>query len=371
MGYSFTNIQIRNTGEAIDCDRLLSILTDGKKLRRVDKAEGADIIIAIIPGRENGWLTVASDLFEEDIEQTITLAKKFSVLLQRETLVIGCFDSDYLFLNLLDNRSGTDAWASCGRYPEGRAPRRSNYTAWKGHVPDVQAFKTAMRLNGAFAEECLENIEPILSLPVSQGQFCAESAMEDETARCFCFTLEEGESKQELPRFSTGRSRSIIYYFDRDNVVSFLNESGSSRGVWVFFSGPVIDQRLVEIESVSIQLRAPHDRWTFVPVEIKEIPTKDGRRWLGGTAPEVRIPKMVPKGLSWKKTMIMEFERTINVRFKLVCITDAPRDEKQQLQVILMPTENHDGQYGCILSSEGTATYPYDNAWYPCPYIPR
>ena len=122
MGYSFTNIQIRNTGEAIDRDRLVSMLTDGKKLRRVDKAEEANIIIAIIPGRESGWLTVASDLFEEDIEQTVTLAKKLSVLLQRETLVIGCLDSDYLFLNLLDDRSGTDAWASCGRYPDGRAP---------------------------------------------------------------------------------------------------------------------------------------------------------------------------------------------------------------------------------------------------------
>ena len=84
MGYSFTNIQIRNTGEAIDRDRLVSMLTDGEKLRRVDKAEEANIIIAIIPGRESGWLTVASDLFEEDIEQTVTLAKKLSVLLQRD-----------------------------------------------------------------------------------------------------------------------------------------------------------------------------------------------------------------------------------------------------------------------------------------------
>lgn len=39
MGYSFTNIQIRNTGEEIDCDRLVSVLTEGKRLRRVDKAE--------------------------------------------------------------------------------------------------------------------------------------------------------------------------------------------------------------------------------------------------------------------------------------------------------------------------------------------
>ncbi len=349
MGYSFTNIQIRNTGEAIDSDRLVSMLTDGKKLRRVDKAEEANIIIAIIPGRESGWLTVASDLFEEDIEQTVTLAKKLSVLLQRETLVIGCLDSDYLFLNLLDDRSGTDAWASCGRYPDGRAPRRSNYAAWKGHVPDVQAFKTAMRLNGAFAEECLENIEPILSLPVSQGQICAESAMEDGTAQCFCFALEEDESKQELPRFTTGFVRHSTYCFFEDNVVGFLNESGPSRGVRVFFSGPVIDHRLVEIESVSIQLRAPHYKWTFIPVELKEIPTQDGSRRLGGTAPEVRIPKAVPQGLSLKKTLDMESERTINVRFKLVCKTDAQLDEKQLLQVTLMPMENHTGQYTFIL----------------------
>ena len=353
MGYSFTNIQIRNTGEEIDCDRLVSVMTKGKRLRRVDKAEKADFIIAIIPGRDGGWLTVASDLFEEDDEQTIALAKKFSILLQRETLVIGCFDSDYLFLNLLDDRSGTDAWAACGHCPGGRAPRRSSYTAWKDYVDDMQAFKKAMRLNSAFAEDCLEKLEPILSLPVSQGRICAELAVEDESAQCYYFVLEEDESKQEPPRFSTGRTRPIFYYFDQDNVVGFLNEGGPSRGVWVLFCGPVIDQRLVEIGSVSIQMRAPDGSWTFAPVEIKELPTKDSRRWLGGPAPEIPIPKAVPKGLSWKKTMDMEFERSINVRFKLVCKTDVLRDEKQLLQVTLMPMENHAGQCSCILKPQG------------------
>ena len=353
MGYSFTNIQIRNTGEAIDCDRLVSVLTEGKRLRRVDKAEKADFIIAIIPGRDGGWLTVASDLFEEDDEQTIALAKKFSILLQRETLVIGCFDSDYLFLNLLDDRSGTDAWAACGHCPGGRAPRRSSYTAWKDYVDDMQAFKKAMRLNSAFAEDCLEKLEPILSLPVSQGRICVELAVEDETARCFCFVPEEDEGEREPPRFSTGRTRPIFYYFDRDNVVGFLNEGGPSRGVGVFFCGPVVDRRLVEVESASIQTRAPDGSWTFAPVEIKELPTKDGRRWLGGTAPEVPIPKAVPKGLPWKKTMDMEFERGINVRFKLVCKTDVLRDEKQLLQVTVMPLENSAGQCGCVLKPPG------------------
>ncbi len=349
MGYSFTNIQIRNTSEPIDPYRLVSVLTDGKKLRRLEKAEGADIVIVILPGKEGGWLTISSDLFEDDYEQTTSLAKKFSGLLQRETMVIGCFDSDYLFLNLLDERSGTDAWAACGSYPGGDAHRRSSYTAWKNHVADVQAFKKAMRMSSPFAEDCLEKLEPVLSLPATQARVCAEIALEDETAQCFCFALKEGESKQEPPRFATDRIRPICYYFHRDNVVGFLNEGGPSRGVGVFFCGPAIDQHMVEIESVFIQMRAPHESWTMIPVEIKEIPAEDGRRWLGGTAPDVPIPKAVPQGLSWKKTMDMEFERGIRVRFKLIHKTDVPQDENQLLQVTLVPLENNAGQCGCVL----------------------
>ena len=153
-----------------------------------------------------------------------------------------------------------------------------------------------------------------------------------------------------MPKFSTGRARPICYYFDQDNVVGFLNEGGPSHGVEVYFCGPVIDQHLVEIESVSIQMRASQDHyWTLIPMEIKEVPTKDDRRWLYGSAPEIVIPKAVPQGLPMRKSMDMEFERKICVRFRLVSKTDLPLDDEQWLQISLVPMENYAGQYGCIL----------------------
>ena len=169
MGYSFSNIQIKNKGQAVDVDRVLEVLTAGKNLRKAKPEEEADILIVIHPGKDDGWTTVVSDLIDQDERELNACARRLSEAFRTEALIIGCFDSDYLFLNLLDTRNDVDIWAACGHYP-GKAPRRSNYKAWKDYVTDVNAFREAMRKDRVFAEECLEEVEPILNLPTAQSQ---------------------------------------------------------------------------------------------------------------------------------------------------------------------------------------------------------
>ena len=64
MGYSFSNIQIKNRGQAFDVERVLEVLTAGKNLRKAQPEEEADILIGIHTGKDNGWATVVSDLFD-------------------------------------------------------------------------------------------------------------------------------------------------------------------------------------------------------------------------------------------------------------------------------------------------------------------
>ena len=108
MGYSVSNIQIKNKGRAVDVDRVLEVLTAGKNLRKAEAEEETDIIIAIHPGEEDGWATVVSDLFDQDDQALTGYARKLSDAFQTEAMIIGCFDSDYLFLNLLDFRNNVD-----------------------------------------------------------------------------------------------------------------------------------------------------------------------------------------------------------------------------------------------------------------------
>ena len=66
MGYSFSNIHIKNKGQAVDVERVLEVLTAGKNLRKAKPGEEADITVAVHTGKDDGWTTVVSDLIDQD-----------------------------------------------------------------------------------------------------------------------------------------------------------------------------------------------------------------------------------------------------------------------------------------------------------------
>lgn len=110
MGYSFANIQIRKKyGETWEAKRIADILTSGRKLTAIQESESPDVIIDVGTDSESPWITVVSDLFDEDSEQCGLFAKLLSEKLKTPTIAVYDFDSDYLFLNLLDTEKATDA----------------------------------------------------------------------------------------------------------------------------------------------------------------------------------------------------------------------------------------------------------------------
>ena len=355
MGYSFSNIQIKNKGRTVDVDRVLEVLTAGKNLRKAEAGEEADIIIAIHPGKDEGWATVVSDLFDQDDQALVSFARSLSDAFQTEAMIIGCFDSDYLFLNLLDSRNDVDIWAACGHYP-GKAPRRSNYNAWKDYVTDVSAFREAMRKDRVFAEECLEEVEPIISLPAKQSLQCVETAAEEAEFVCCRYMLAGDEKPDDPPRFELCRVRPLEFYLDRPNGIGFLNHGGPSRGVAVYISGEPLGRQKAEIERVELLMHGVTGEWVKVPVEMDKVELDNGLIGFYGKCPSVRIPKPIPKGLTLKKYIDMEFDRSINVYFSLRkgCLQD---EQYGKIQVSLIPMQNHAGHAEIVLPLFDSLTF--------------
>lgn len=347
MGYSFSNIQIKNKGKALDTDRVLEVLTAGKNLRKAKTNEEADIIIAIHPGEENGWATVVSDLFDQNDQALTGYARSLSDAFQTEAMIIGCFDNDYLYLNLLDASKDADIWAASGHFPGG-APRRSNYNAWKAYVTDVSAFREIMRKDRVFAEECIEELQPILAISAKQSLQCVETAADEAEFICCRYMLEEDEKPDDPPRFELHRGRPDRYNISAENLISFLNCGGSSKGAAVFIGGEPFDTHKIEIEKVELQLNGPDGKWVFHTVEMEEIRYNNGLRGFYGVCPAVRIPKPIPKGLPLRKQRNMEYDRQIIVRFSLRK-TDSQHGPYGYIQVGLIPLANKEGQAGIVL----------------------
>ncbi|MBR4033606.1 MAG: hypothetical protein IKJ04_02255, partial [Clostridia bacterium] len=105
--------------------------------------ENADIEIALFSPENSDWTSVCSDAFTHT--DILNLANPLSVAANTDVISVACFDSDYLFLNLINPADSTDAWLNIGKSYEIKAPRRSNITAWKNKVRDYESFKLAAK----------------------------------------------------------------------------------------------------------------------------------------------------------------------------------------------------------------------------------
>lgn len=362
MGSWFSNIQIRQ-GEAMDsmnADHIADLFTKKRSLEKTDK-DNADIEISVFKPENSSWITVFSDLIDGDVDALLDYAKELSRELKTETLAISCFDSDYLFMNLIDAQSGVDAWASCGIYPDGKAPRRSNYAAWKSYVGDAETFRNAMRTKYTFAEECLLAVEPLLSLPVTQSM-SGNSDYSEASHFYFKFT-QRGESVRP-PAFGCTVRPVYFEFGEPPNVVTFENHGDASRGVAVCLAGPCIDNRQVDVTSVCLQLLDNRGEWVFIPIDLEMREFSDGIQRLYGECRDIRIPAAVSQELPWKKRSDLEYRRSIRIRFSLA-YKGAFRETDVKLgdlHVILIPLQNFSGQYGLVLEHHPTNEYPEQHA---------
>ena len=362
MGYSYSNIQLKKGSLPIDPEKIAEKLAAEYRLKRTESRDDADVTVAIGPENADPWITIVSDVFDEDLEKSCSIAKALSEEYRTEAIAISCFDSDYLCLNLLDVQNNVDAWAACGCFPEGKAPRRSNIAAWKAYIPDVEAMRRVMREHYDFAEECLGGLEEILLLPEAQGQVCVDFAGPEQGYRCWYYTAETaGTSGTPTTIRPASYSRSIG--FDRYSYAGFHNIAAASRGAGVLFSGKAVTSGNVDIREAWIEIKDKRGKLTGVPiewkykyqgriesrittgnpVELKKVTLSDGEQGFYGEAPDVRFLETNWDGLPMSKARRMYYDREILIRF--YAIRKCPEGVSPgSFKVTLIPLQNPEGR---------------------------
>ena len=355
MGLFFNNIQLRIPG-AFDPKALVERLTADKGLTPVESTDEADIRILVLKQPDSRWITIASDLFDADPEAADRTSRELAQAYGFPVLMVGCFDSDYLYMNLLDPAHKVDAWAASGCFPGEHAPRRSNFTRWKGYVTDVERFRKVMRQRHVFAEECLPEVAQLLNIPVEQLSCLPEDETAGMETSVFLFRADSGIEATEPPRFEARRC-DLHYHLGAGPVlVSFLNEGGASRGVGVAFGGPCFDRHKVRIERLHFQTHDRKGEWVLTPVELNKTTDANGRTWMYGECPPLPFSEAVPDTLPPSSArQKKEFQRTVSVRFSL---GNHPNkigeiDIEDDMYIVLIPLANKSGQKSVRLRPPG------------------
>ena len=346
MGYTFSNIQLRRPASFSEADApaLAEALMEASGFRRVENPEEADITTVVYCPTDSPWISVYSDMLDGDTDTQLQKAKALSAFLHTDALAIGCFDSDYVYLNLLNPKENTDLWASAGSAAALgiRGARRSNYGAWKNHIVDINAFKTCMKKKRVFAEDCLYDLEPLLELSPRQSLGDAQEEREGSGVFRFYYAAPPSEENAELPALEWWCPPVAPCTPDRDNILSAVSVGGASRGLTVVFSGKYVEKDEIHFSNVRVRYYLRQDKFVEKQVELEKSRDTAGNWGYWGEIPDFRIPEKISDALPPMKRMQRQMEK----RISLVFVPSGNIRKFLDITVHLIPQKNFKGQCG-------------------------
>ncbi len=168
MGSWFCNLHVRKTDgitEKSVVDHICKIMTS-KGFVLSGSESGCRYAFAIVTDEDSGWYTLYSDSFAFDPYKGLgEFGSPMSEGLHTDILGISCFDSDFLFFNLIDSDGNIDAHAGVGFYEEDDWESHEDLSLWEHKVKDFSRFLNCIQEEYVFAEEVLAEIAPCLNLP--------------------------------------------------------------------------------------------------------------------------------------------------------------------------------------------------------------
>lgn len=356
MGAFFSNLQIKKT-DKLNTDavaKAVSTLLTQQKYKAVPDKNEADICVVIYSGNAP-WISVCSDGMEVyDDKSAEAVLKPLSAKLDTDVLAISCFDSDYLFLNLINDSENLNAWANIGHNPEGHFPRRTVFSSWKSKVSDIDRFKSTIRAEYEFAEDVLSPLESILNLPAAQGSISESSLDEFENKgvfTCLYFSLPDEAKRKDPAKLAITRFSLTPCKIGEDSIVTAINTGGSSRGLAIAFTGEYVENEEITFTDVKLEYGFDKTPAKEIPVQLCKREIAKGKWAYCAEIPQFLISDKVNPDLPPKKKADLESGREIGLRFTPL------GDPKSVLDICvhLIPLSNPEGQCcWCVWHTDGS-----------------
>ncbi len=349
MGMFFSSLHFHRTA-ALTHERVVEAVSaawERQGYRRTSSPEGADVTLELLEAEGSAWFSLQSeDLDFSGLESIRELAAPLSRDLDTAVLAVSCDDSDYLFLNWIDEAAGLDAWANVGRCP-GRVPRRSGFSAWRKIVPDLDTFRRVIKTDYVFAEESLLALAPILDLPETQSLPGIE---EHPDAMRLYFACPDAPTSQGHPRLTFLVCDGEPCRAGKIEFLDVLNRGDASRGLAVAFTGPWVEHDEIRITDLRLESDFSKHPHSTQPLTLEKIQDQNGNWVLLAKAPHFPLPAS-RRMLSPMKQLSEDHARSFGVRF-------TPEGDSRKyldIHVVFIPLEDPVGQCGwCVWAHSGS-----------------
>lgn len=339
VGSWFANMSVRRS-DSVTVEAVTAYVLELMQQRRLDRVEDpeeADGAVVLLASEDAQWITLCSDLLPlEEPKEFAALGTAMSAALHADVLGAACFDSDYLWLNLINADQNLDGWVGIGSGKELGFTRRNKLTPWKKKVRDYDRFARCAKEGYIVADGFLYDTADCLGLPVRQSNAAVDYLKDldpEKKGVYLYFSLREdarAREKVRLAHYDMGVPCLVGY----ENHVPTINQGAAGTGlrIWLLLNGA--DREEVTYDNVYIQRGTQQ-----IPIMLTWEQMADGRWAWCWHDPQFPIPPAVTGRMKQEKRWKLESQRIFSIHF-------TPRGNSRRtldIQVGFVPDENPEG----------------------------
>lgn len=356
MGNWFSNIHIRKNSDISfeDVTNVLIRIMSDKGYQKTENPDSADTEIACLFPADASWISLSCDALAHDgPESSAAIASPLSALLHTDVLAAACFDSDYLYLNLINADEGADGWIGIGAGKDVGISRRNNLSVWKKKISNYPDFADKVKTKYVVADQFLQNAAVNLGMDFEQSTFnggIAENCM----IRIFFERVAGNEETPELAHYDLG----LPCFMNQTSRIYAVNVGAEGTGLSIYLLGSYVEHEEITFADIEISCQD-----YSAQIQLSKEQLSDGRWAYAYHDPLFQIPSKAPARLRKDKKAAYQWERRITLSF-LPC--GNPR-KILDITVSFIPHENpHGGTQWNVWQKHGSKTafiQHYNKIW--------
>ncbi len=345
MGMFFENIHVHKNNE-YDLDQLKIQLIEQMTEKGYELITGnadADFALAIYEPENSEWISVASDAFQfitpEHMKRAIA---PISNMFHTDVIASACNDSDYLMLNVINAKDGTDGWINIGGLDGIPKLRRNSIAPWKNIVNDYNSFQEIIKRQYVFAEDAFREIAKLVGMQSRQVCFTTDDLSDLNSDRVCKLSFAAPETEKQLPKLVLSFLDAMPCKIGESHCTFVNNRGGKSKGIGVMFLGDYVENDEITFKDVTIESDYGSEKRKIIPIELKKVKLTNGKKAFYWENKDFVIPPAISADIPEIKRIKLEFKKMFGVRF----VPQGNPKKALDIIVVIFPIEN---------SSEGQA----------------